>query len=109
MGRQLLGRKFVVVTDHKGLEYFITQPNLSGRQTCWWEYISHFNFEILHVDGVDNKVADWLSRYFEYDEPDETHPKSDYVNVDTKLDPEGELLPLDRYVEIRTTAARQSN
>ena len=30
---KLLGRKFMVVTDHKGLEYFKTQPNLSPRQT----------------------------------------------------------------------------
>ena len=30
---KLLGRKFTVVTDHKGLEYFKTQPNLSPRQT----------------------------------------------------------------------------
>ena len=30
---KLLGRKFTVVTDHKGLEYFKTQPNLLPRQT----------------------------------------------------------------------------
>jgi hypothetical protein len=79
-----------------------------GKTDHWWEYISHFNFEILHVDGVDNKVGDCLSHYFEYDELDEAHPKSDYVNVDAKLDPEGSLLPLDRYIEICTVAARQS-
>ena len=33
---KLLGRKFTVVTDHKGLEYFKTQPNLLLRQTRWW-------------------------------------------------------------------------
>ena len=38
---KLLGGKFTVVTDHKGLEYFKTQPNLSPRQTKWWEYLSH--------------------------------------------------------------------
>ena len=40
---KLLGRKFTVVTDHKGLEYFKTQLNLSPRQTRWWEYLSCFN------------------------------------------------------------------
>ena len=35
---KLLGRKFTVITDHKGLEYFKTQPNLSPRQTCWGTY-----------------------------------------------------------------------
>ena len=53
---KLLGRKFVIVTDHKGLEYFETQPNLSSRQTRWWEYLSRFNFTIQHVivDGDTN-------------------------------------------------------
>ena len=42
---KLLGRKFTVVTNHKGLEYFKTQPNLLPRQTRWWEYHSHFNYD----------------------------------------------------------------
>jgi len=40
---KLLGQKFVVVTDHKSLEYFETQLHLSSHQTRWWEYISRFN------------------------------------------------------------------
>ena len=51
---KLLGRKFVIVTNHKSLEYFETQPSLSSRQTRWWEYLSHFNFTIQHVDGIMN-------------------------------------------------------
>jgi hypothetical protein len=31
------------------------------------------------------------------------------MNIDDKLDPEGELLPLDRYIEIHIAAARQLN
>ena len=49
---KLLGRKFTVVTDHKGLEYFKTQLNLSSRQTRWWEYLSCFNYNTIHVDGT---------------------------------------------------------
>ena len=37
---KLLGWKFTLVTDHKGLEYFKTQPVLSPRQVRWWEYLS---------------------------------------------------------------------
>ena len=51
---KLLRQKFVIVTDHNCLEYFETQLHLSSRQTRWWEYISHFNFTIQHVDGTDN-------------------------------------------------------
>ena len=60
---KLLGRKFTVVTDHKGLEYFKTQPNLLLRQTRW----SCFNYNTIHVDGTQNQVADSLSHYYEYD------------------------------------------
>ena len=64
---KLLGRKFTVVTDHKSLEYFKTQPNLSPRQTRWWENLSHFNYNPIHLDGMQNQVADSLSCYYEYD------------------------------------------
>ena len=66
---KLLGQKFVIVTDHKGLEYFETQPSLSSRQTRWWEYLSRFNFTIQHMDGDTNCVADCLSWYYENDGP----------------------------------------
>ena len=49
---KLLGKKFMVVTDHKGLEYFKTQPNLLLGQTRWWEYLSHLNYNTIHVDGT---------------------------------------------------------
>jgi len=109
MGGQLLGHKFVIVTDHKSLEYFETQPHLSSRQTRWWEYISHFNFAIQHVDGTTNRVADCLSSYYEADKPDEIHPDHEFVSADTKLDPDAELLPIERYVEVRSAAARRSH
>ena len=51
---KLLGWKFTLVTDHKGLEYFKTQPVLSLRQTWWWEYLSCFNYNTIHIDGDRN-------------------------------------------------------
>jgi hypothetical protein len=97
------------VTDHKGLEYFETQKNLSDRQVQWWEFLSRFNFTIMHVDGVDNKVADCLSRYYENDTGGESHPEHIYVNADARSDPDGELLPTDRYMELKTATTRQSS
>src|SRR6266481_4874454 len=105
---KLLGRRFVIVTDHKSLEYFETQPNLSGRQTRWWEYISRFDFTIQHVDGVTNRVVDCLSHYYETDGPDDHHQEHEFVSADSRLDPDGELLPIQQYVELRTAAARRS-
>ena len=106
---KLLGRKFIVVTDHKSLEYFETQPHLSSRQTRWWEYISHFNFTIQHVDGTDNQVADCLSRYYEADGPEDHHPDHDFVSADAKLNPDRELLPVQHYVKLRSAVARWSH
>ena len=73
---KLLGRKFTLVTDHKGLEYFETQKNLSDRQVQWWEFLSRFNYTIMHIDGVDNKVADCLSRYYENDTSEDNHSEN---------------------------------
>ena len=51
---KLLGWKFTLVTDHKGLQYFKTQLILSPRQVRWWKYLSCFNYDTIHVDGARN-------------------------------------------------------
>jgi hypothetical protein len=63
----------------------------------------------MHIDGVDNKVADCLSHYYENNTGDESHPEHIYVNADARLDPDSELLPTNRYMELKTAVMRQSN
>ena len=58
----LSGKKFTVMTDHRSLESFKTQPNLSGRQTRWKDAIANFDFDIKYIAGPTNVVADGLSR-----------------------------------------------
>ena len=105
---KLLGRKFTVVTDHKSLEYFKTQPNLSLRQTRWREYHSCFNYNTIHVDGTQNQVADSLSCYYEYDTIEDEHPNSEFVKVDELLDLDGDLAPIQQFVEIWHNVIRRS-
>ena len=62
----------------------------------------------MHVDGVDNKVADCLSHYYENDTSDDNHLENTYVNTDIRLDPDGELLPTDCYMELHAAATRWS-
>ena len=81
-----LGRKFTVVTDHKGLKYFRTQPNLSRWQTRWWEYLSRFNYNTIYVDGTRNQVADSLSHYYESNTIEDEYPNSKFVKADEILD-----------------------
>ena len=42
------------------------------------------------------------------DGPEDHHPDHDFVSADTKLDPDRELLPVQRYIELRLVVARQS-
>jgi RNase H-like domain found in reverse transcriptase len=104
---KLLGCKFILVTDHKGLKYFETQKNLLPRHIWWWEFLSRFNYTTLHIDGVDNKVADCLLCYYAEDSLNESHPDYIYINADVCLNPVGELLPTEWFIEVRTAAVTQ--
>jgi hypothetical protein len=60
----LEGAKHVVcLSDHQPLVHLMSQANLSRRQSRWIEFLSRFNFDIVYQRGVDNGVADALSRY----------------------------------------------
>jgi hypothetical protein len=58
----LLGRKFVLMTDHYGLRYLFDQPKLNARQARWMALLSEFDFKIKHIKGKENKVAVAISR-----------------------------------------------
>ena len=52
------------------------------------------------MDDEWNRVVDALSRYYEYDTVEDNHPDKEFIKADEILDPEGELLPVERFVEI---------
>ena len=58
----LLGKKFILMTDHISLKYFFTQPDLTARQARWLSFLSEFDMDIKHIKGKENKIADALSR-----------------------------------------------
>jgi hypothetical protein len=41
----LLGRRFVLMTDHCGLRYLFDQPKLNARQARWMTLLSEFDFK----------------------------------------------------------------
>lgn len=111
---KLIGYRIHVITDHRALEFFKTQARLSSRQTRWMDYMSRFDFDITYIEGKKNKVADALSRYYEFDTWDEVHSFMDYVHADIRIDPGGDDLPADRYREVaervvELRAAREAN
>jgi hypothetical protein len=97
---KLVGHKFHVITDHKALEFFQNQAQLSSQQQRWIDYLSQFDFDITYVKGEYNKVADCLSRYFESDTSADEHGSHDYVQADWMIDPDGEDLPMGWLQEI---------
>lgn len=58
----LIGVPFQIYTDHKTLQNFIHQRDLSRRQARWMEFFSQYDGHIVYVKGEDNTVADALSR-----------------------------------------------
>lgn len=51
-----------VTSDHKNLSYFRSAKFLKPRHARWAEFLSQFDFQIAHIPGVENKIADALSR-----------------------------------------------
>jgi hypothetical protein len=58
----IMGKKFLLLTDNSGVKYMFNQPDLNARQARWLAFLSEFDFEVRHIKGKENKVADALRR-----------------------------------------------
>jgi hypothetical protein len=58
----IIGKRCEVYSDHKGLKYNFTQPDLNLRQRRWLELINDYDLGINYHPGKANVVADTLSR-----------------------------------------------
>eukprot|EP00253_Pinus_taeda_P010727 PITA_10727 len=58
----LFGRRFLLLTDHHNLTNYFSQPTLNARQARWADFLSGFDFDIKHLKGKENRVADALSQ-----------------------------------------------
>ena len=57
----LAGRNFTILSDHDALRHD-EKPSHSAKVNRWKLHLSEYDFKIKHVAGVDNVVADALSR-----------------------------------------------
>jgi len=58
----LLGRQFVVRTDHSALQWLRSTPEPIGQQARWCETLEEFDFQIIHRPGQLYGNADALLR-----------------------------------------------
>ena len=56
----LAGHSVVVLTDHQSLKWIRESAN--ARVQRWLSFLADKDVKIVHLSGVDNFLADWLSR-----------------------------------------------
>ena len=58
----LIGSDIVIFTDHSTLKYLLTKQNAKAKLIRWVLLLQEFNLQIQDKKGVENVVADHLSR-----------------------------------------------
>lgn len=62
----LLGKPFVVRTDHKSLKYLLEQQISTPAQTRWLSKLLGYDYEIEYKKRLENQAADSLSQVVEF-------------------------------------------
>ena len=57
-----MGRIFELRTYYFSLKHLFGPPTLNARQTRWIKFHSEYEFQIKHIKGKENQVANALSR-----------------------------------------------
>ncbi|RDY14621.1 Retrovirus-related Pol polyprotein from transposon 17.6, partial [Mucuna pruriens] len=58
----LLGSKIVVFSNHATMRFLLKKPNVKPRMIRWMLLLQEFNIEMRDKKGVENSVANHLSR-----------------------------------------------
>ena len=58
----LIGKKFILEVDHRPLVYLHKMKNVNSRLARWALCLQPFEFTVVHLPGVLNVGADFLSR-----------------------------------------------
>jgi len=81
--RNILQRaRFQWIMDHKGLTHLMNQKTLFSHQAHWMEQIGEFDFEVVYIPGVENMLANALSRIYSNESPGTVRMPSEYTYHD---------------------------
>ncbi|CDF35428.1 unnamed protein product [Chondrus crispus] len=58
----LRGRKFEFHKDHEPIRYLQSKARLIGRKERWLDELQSYDYDVIHIPGKQNVVADALSR-----------------------------------------------
>ena len=72
----LMGRKFVVYSDHKPLQYLFNNNKVSPKLIRWRLALQAYDFEVKYCKGDDNVAADCFSRICSMEANDDLSPLS---------------------------------
>ena len=61
-GAYLVGSDIIIFIDHSALKYLLTKQDAKARLIIWVLLLQEFNLQIKDNKGVENVVADYLSR-----------------------------------------------
>ncbi|EIE90539.1 hypothetical protein RO3G_15250 [Rhizopus delemar RA 99-880] len=60
----LYGHHFTLYSDHRALTYLFTSDELNPMMVGWMDTLLSYDFDIVHIPGVQNVLPDALSRLF---------------------------------------------
>jgi hypothetical protein len=79
----LVGAKVIIYIDHAALKYLLTKKDAKPHLIWWILLLQEFDLEIRDKKGVENSMADHLSR-LQFEKSAEL-PINDYIRDDTLL------------------------
>ena len=79
-------KKIRVETDHRNLVYLVTSAKSNQKIWRWMTLLCEYNFELFHIAGANNVVADAVSRLVRcpVDDPI-VHSITDAINQETEI------------------------
>ena len=55
-------KTFLLKIDNTILKYLFEQLDLNAKKTIWLAFLSEYHFELKHIKGKENKIADASSQ-----------------------------------------------